>query len=268
MTNQFSVPIWQADPPGFDPINGEHRPTLSLSLLSTKKPTGMVIVLPGGGYEFKADYEGAPVAAWLNEVGVSSAVLDYRVAPYRYPYPLLDAKRAIQLVRYNAEKWGIDPQHIGILGFSAGGHLAASTGTHLEYFSEMPADEIGGMDSRPDAMILCYAVISSGRYGHQGSMNNLLGINPPAYLRLAVSNELQVTTRTPPAFIWQTVEDGAVPVENSLQFAQALRDNQVPFELHIFPNGPHGKALGLDDPVVGQWRGLCAAWLKTFGFLP
>ena len=267
MNSTPSIPIWSTDPPGFNPTYGQPVPTLTPFLLHAKKPTGLVIVLPGGGYEGKADYEGAPIAEWLNTIGIASAVLDYRVAPYRYPYPLLDAKRAIQFVRSQANEWSIDPHHIGILGFSAGGHLAASTGTQLGYFPEMPKDSTSQVDSCPDAMILCYAVISSGKFGHQGSMDSLLGVNPPAYLRLRVSNELQVSSQTPPAFIWHTVTDGAVPVENALLFAQALRDHRVPFELHIFPDGPHGLALGLNDPVVGQWRGLCATWLKTQGFV-
>jgi acetyl esterase/lipase len=261
------LPIWSSTPPGFDPAIGQPAPTLTPYLVHSKTPTGLVIVLPGGGYEFKAEYEGGPIAEWLNEVGFSAAVLDYRVAPYNHPYPLLDAKRAIQFVRSRSAEWGVDPQHVGILGFSAGGHLAASTGTHLEAFPEMPDDPVARLGSRPDALILCYAVLSFGQYGHVGSMENLLGPNPPASLRATLSNELQVTRQTPPAFIWQTATDGAVPPENALLFAQALHANGVPFELHIFPAGPHGKALALDDPIVGQWRSLCAAWLKGLGFV-
>jgi acetyl esterase/lipase len=260
------IPIWSSTPPGFDPAIGQPAPALTPYLVHSKTPTGLVIVLPGGGYEFKADYEGGPIAEWLNAVGISAAVLDYRVAPYRHPYPLLDAKRAIQFVRSRSMEWGVDPQHVGILGFSAGGHLAASTGTHLEAFPEMPDDPVSRLSPRPDALILCYAVLSFGQYGHVGSMENLLGPNPPASLRAALSNELQVTRQTPPAFIWQTATDGAVPPENALLFAQALHANGVPFELHIFPEGPHGKALALDDPIVSQWRSLCAAWLKGLGF--
>ena len=192
--------------------------------------------------------------------------LDYRVSPYRFPYPLLDAKRAIQFVRSQAGEWNIDPHHIGILGFSAGGHLAASSGTHLEPFPELLVDTVGVLSSRPDALVLCYAVISFGPYGHEGSMLNLLGPNPPESLRAAHSNELLVTDQTPPAFVWQTATDGAVPPENSLLFTQAMHAHGVPVELHIFPEGPHGKALALDDPVVGQWRSLCATWLKGLGF--
>ena len=261
-----SYPIWSAPPPGFEPALGQPVPTLTPYLVHSKTPTGLVIVLPGGGYLGKADYEGGPIAEWLNREGISAAVLDYRVAPYRHPVPLLDAKRAIQFVRSQATAWNIDPQHIGILGFSAGGHLAATTGTHLEVFPEMPDDGVAHLSSRPDALILCYAVVSFGPFGHVGSMENLLGPNPPAALRAALSNELQVTSQTPPAFIWQTATDGAVPPENALLFAQALHAHDVPFELHIFPEGPHGKALAMDDPIVGQWRPMCAAWLQGLGF--
>jgi acetyl esterase/lipase len=260
------LPIWSSTPPGLDPAIGQPAPTLVPYLVHSKTPTGLVIVLPGGGYVGKADYEGGPIAEWLNQVGISAAVLDYRVAPYRHPYPLLDAKRAIQYVRSRAGEWNVDPQHIGILGFSAGGHLAATTGTHLEPFAQMPDDTVARLSSRPDALILCYAVLSFGAFGHVGSMESLLGPNPPAALREALSNELQVTRQTPPAFIWQTATDTAVVPENALLFARALHACEVPFELHIFPEGPHGKALALDDPIVGQWRGLCAAWLKGLGF--
>ena len=263
MTPSSPLPIWPGAPPGFVPAYDQSVSTLRYYPVKTNRPTGLVLVLPGGGYEFKADYEGGPIAEWLNTIGISAAVLDYRVASYRHPYPLLDAKRAIQFVRAHSSEWNVDPNRIGVLGFSAGGHLAASTGTHLEPFPEMPDDPISRLSSKPDAIILCYAVISFGRYGHEGSMHNLLGPAPSKSLRQAHSNELLGATRTPPAFIWQTATDGAVPPENSLLFAQALHAHNVPFELHIFPEGPHGLALALDDSIVGQWRSLCANWLKN-----
>ena len=266
MTPSPSLPIWPGTPPGFDPDLGQPVPTLTPYLVQSPHATGFVIVLPGGGYEFKADYEGGPIAEWLSQSGISAGVLDYRVAPYRHPVPLLDARRAIQVVRSKDREWNVDPGRIGILGFSAGGHLAVSTGTHLESFPEAEVDHIGRLNARPDALILCYAVISFGPFGHTGSMENLLGANPAQSLRDACSNELQVSRQTPPAFIWHTVTDDAVPVENTWLFAQALRDHQVPFEMHLFPEGPHGLALALDDPVVGQWRALCIRWLKNLGF--
>ena len=266
MTPSPSLPIWPGTPPGFDPVLGQPVPTLIPYLVQSPHPTGFVIVLPGGGYEFKADYEGGPIAEWLNQSGISAGVLDYRVAPYRHPVPLLDARRSIQVVRSRAAEWNVNPNHIGILGFSAGGHLAASTGTHLESFPEADVDPIGQLNARPDALILCYAVISFGPFGHVGSMENLLGPNPAQPLRDACSNELQVTHHTPPAFIWHTVTDNAVPVENTWLFAQALHAHAVPFEMHLFPDGPHGLALAQDDPAAGQWRALCIRWLKNLGF--
>jgi acetyl esterase/lipase len=266
MTPSLPFPIWPGTPLGFDPVLGQPVPTLSTYLLRSSRPTGFIIVLPGGGYTGKADYEGAPIAEWLNQSGISAAVLDYRVAPYRHPYPLLDAKRAIQSVRAHSSDWNIDPNRVAILGFSAGGHLAALTGTHLEAFPDTPDDHTGRLNARPDALILCYPVISFGEFGHVGSMESLLGAEPSTELRQALSNELQVTSQTPTAFIWHTAADETVPVENTWLFAQALHNHKVPFELHVFPEGPHGMALALDDSVVGQWRDLCVTWLKRMGY--
>jgi acetyl esterase/lipase len=225
-----------------------------------------VIVCPGGGYCGKADYEGAPVARWLNSVGLSAFVLDYRVVPYKHPYPLLDAQRAIRVVRCHALEWGIKPDKIGILGFSAGGHLSATAGTHFDFGSPDAADLVDQESCRPDALVLCYPVVSFGEFRHDGSMVALLGENPPDALRFSLSNETQVTNLTPPAFIWHTANDEGVPVENSLLFAGALSKHQVPFELHVFPDGAHGLALGEGHPAVSAWTGLCATWLHGLGF--
>lgn len=258
--------IWHGLPPGYEPCYLQPLPTLVPYLVSSKSPTGLVIVLPGGGYTGKADYEGAPIAEWLNRNGISAAVLDYRVTPYHHPLPLLDVRRAIQFTRSHAKEWNIDSQHIGLLGFSAGGHLAATCGTHFASYPDVPADEISRLDFKPNALVLCYPVISFGKFGHEGSMLSLLGENPPEELRRDLSNELQVSALTPPSFIWQTVTDQAVPVENAFLFAQALRNAQVPFELHLFPEGPHGMALSENDEQVGQWRSLCITWLAGLGF--
>jgi acetyl esterase/lipase len=267
MTASAPIPIWPNLPPGYEPSFHQPVPTLTPYMLEVTRPTGLVIILPGGGYEGKADYEGRPIAEWLNENGILAAVLDYRVNPYHHPYPLMDIKRAIQFLRSHSTEWNIDPGHIGVLGFSAGGHLAATSGTHLLPMPGMLEDEVGQASPTPDALVLCYPVISFGKYGHVGSMNSLLGPNSNAELRKDLSNELQVTSQTPPSFIWHTVADQAVPVENAILFAQALRDHQVPFELHLFPDGPHGKALALEDAVVGQWRSLCITWLRNLGFV-
>ena len=261
-----AIPIWPGIPPGYKPEFDQPLPSLTPYLIHADQPTGMVIVLPGGGYEMKADYEGKPVAEWLNDAGIAAAVLDYRVAPYRHPYPLLDARRAVQLVRNNAVEWKINPHKVAILGFSAGGHLAASSGNILDPFPGMPSNPTNRLDSHPDALVLCYPVISFIRSAHTGSMENLLGPNPSDQLRQELSADVNVSSQSPPSFIWHTADDDVVPVANALLFAQALNAHQVPFELHIFPNGPHGMALAWDNAVVGQWRALCITWLKKYGY--
>jgi acetyl esterase/lipase len=262
---QTALPIWQGTPPGFDLAFEQPVPTLAPYLAPGDGYHGGIVVLPGGGYGRKAPHEAEPVALWLNSLGISAFVLDYRVSPYHSPIPLLDARRAIQLVRSKAEEWQVDPQRVGILGFSAGGHLASTTGTHFETIPG-PEDAVSQFSSRPDAMILCYPVITFGIFGHQGSMENLLGNKPPAQLRDAFSNEKQVTAHTPPAFLWHTADDQSVPVENSLLFAQALSACHVPFELHVFSSGQHGLGLAVDHPYASSWTTLCARWLKTRGF--
>jgi len=198
---------------------------------------------------------------------VAAVVLDYRVSPYRHPIPLGDAQRAIRLVRSRAADWKIDPKRVGILGFSAGGHLAGSAATIFDAGKPDAADPIDRESCRPDAAVLCYAVLTFGEFRHNGSMVNLLGSdNPDAKLRESLSLETRVTRETPPTFLWHTSDDGAVPVENSLLFAAALHKNKVPFELHVFPHGQHGLGLATGVPEVGQWPSLCAAWLKGIGF--
>jgi acetyl esterase/lipase len=262
-----AMPLWQSLPPGFAPAYGQPVPTLTPYLVSGPGQVGAVVVLPGGGYGIKAGHEAEPIALWLNSLGITAFVLDYRVAPYRHPIPLLDTRRAIQLVRSRADEWAVDPQRVGILGFSAGGHLASTAGTHLEDFPvSQEQDRLSGINFRPDAMILCYPVISFGKFGHVGSMENLLGPNPSAEHREAFSNEKHVTAQTPPTFLWTTATDEAVPVANSLMFSQALSDCKVPFELHIFPNGEHGLGLATGHPDAGSWTNLCARWLDHLGF--
>jgi acetyl esterase/lipase len=207
------------------------------------------------------------VARRLNSLGVHAFVLSYRVAPYRHPYPLLDAQRAIRTVRNLAERWGVDRRRVGMLGFSAGGHLAATAGTHFDAGDAQAADPVERASCRPDLLVLCYAVITfQGPFRHEGSLRNLLGDNPPEELQLLLSNERQVNAETPPTFLWHTAEDAGVPPGNSLLFASALARHKVPFELHIFPQGRHGLGLAPDDPRVGAWTGLCATWLKERGF--
>ena len=204
-------------------------------------------------------------------LGISAFVLDYRVSPYHHPIPLLDARRAVQVVRSRAREWSLDPQRIGVLGFSAGGHLASTVGTHLEEITspEVSApvrDAISSQNFLPNALILCYPVISFCQFAHSGSMQNLLGTDPSGEWITALSNETQVTDRTPPTFLWHTAADQSVPVENSLMFASALSAHRVPFELHVFDQGAHGLGLAQDHPSAQAWTGLCAAWLHRIGF--
>ncbi len=229
-----------------------------------------VLVLPGGGYSFCSDQEGDPVAGWLNGLGVSAFVLDYSVAPARHPQPLLDARRAMQFIRANAEKYKIDPNRVGVIGFSAGGHLAASLSNLYGDKFEVPSDDLETISARPDLCILSYPVISWGEFCHQGSLDNLLGTDPDPELVEKTSMENAVHADTPPTFIWHTAEDLGVPVENSYLYAMALQKHGIPHELHVYPKGNHGLGLATlwtrRHPHVGQWRQACESWLFQEGF--
>ncbi|WP_216625683.1 alpha/beta hydrolase [Paenibacillus planticolens] len=241
-------------------------PSLTLYPVASEGLRAAVIVFPGGGYAMRAAHEGEPVAKWLNGLGISAFVLNYRVAPYEHPVPLQDAQRAIRTVRHHAAEWGIDPKRVGILGFSAGGHLASSAGTLYDAGNQDAADPIERQSSRPDALILCYPVISFYEYGHVGSKRNLLGETPDEELVTLLSTEKQVTDDTPPTFLWHTADDGAVPVENSLLFAGALSRHKVPYDLHIFESGKHGIGMAVDHGEAYLWPELCANWLKKQQF--
>jgi acetyl esterase/lipase len=226
-----------------------------------------MMVCPGGGYEMLAHHEGQPVAEWLNGLGLSSFVLKYRVAPrYHHPAPLEDAARAIRWVRSHAKQFGIDSHRIGILGFSAGGHLASSAGTHYDGGDPASADPVERVSSRPDFMVLIYPVISFGPHGHMGSCKNLLGESPPQELIDLMSSEKQVTPQTPPTFLVHGIGDDAVPCENSILFAQALRKADVPFELHLLDTKRHGLGMESDGTTWSTWPGICANWLRHRGY--
>jgi acetyl esterase/lipase len=268
MDNSSTINLWEGAVPLFDPAIPQRPPRLTPYLLGGGAARPAVIVCPGGGYMGKAFYEGEPIALWLNRIGASACVLDYRVFPYHHPAPMLDAQRAIRLMRARAAEWGIDPNRIGILGFSAGGHLASTVGTHFDDGDPRAADPIERVSCRPDAQILCYPVITFGQHRHDGSCTALLGENPPADLLTALSNETQVSAYTPPAFLWHSAGDETVPVENSLLFAEALRRHNVPFALHVFTHGPHGGGLADDNPLsLSLWTTLCERWLKEIGFI-
>lgn len=263
------VLLWPNGAPGALGNRPEDRPTLTPYLATAGKATGAaVIVCPGGGYTHLAPHEGAAIAEWLNTIGIKAFVLMYRLGSngYRHPAMLQDAQRAVRYVRAHAAELGIDPQRIGMIGFSAGGHVASSAATHLMPSDAAAADPLDRVSSRPDLVMLIYPVITMGQLTHRGSRDNLLGKDPRVDLVELMSNEKQVTHDTPPAFLVHAFTDPAVPIENSLLFASALRKAGVPFELHVFEEGRHGFGLATDDPVLGVWPKLCEQWLRGHGF--
>jgi acetyl esterase/lipase len=263
------IPLWSEGAPGAKGTQPEDIPTISVYLPDAEKATGAAIVVcPGGGYGHLADHEGHTVALWLNKLGITAAVLKYRLGPrYQHPMMLQDAQRAIRLLRGQASKFNIDPQRIGIMGFSAGGHLASTAATHFDQGSVGATNPVDKVSSRPDLLILGYPVITMlPPYTHQGSRKNLLGENPAQSLVDSLSNEKQVNSTTPPTFIFHTEDDGAVPIENSLMFAAALRTAKVPYEIHIYQHGRHGVGLAQNEAALKSWPDLLGSWLGTHGF--
>ena len=244
------------------------QPYLKSYLLPGDTVRGCVIVFPGGGYSNRAGHEGAPVAERFNRLGFHAVVVEYRVAPYRYPAPQEDALRAVRIVRGHAAEWNIDPTKIAVLGFSAGGHLACSAGIVYDQIPAAAGDALDTVSARPDAMILCYPVITCrDKLAHFGSFENLLGTKDRTQFP-ACSWEEHVTDSTPPTFLWHTAEDSAVPVENSLLFSLALQKHKIPFELHVFPYGHHGLGLGTKEEYAEMrvWPELAGTWLRKMGF--
>jgi acetyl esterase/lipase len=262
--------LWPGAAPGAVGDEDADRPTLSIYLPPREKAVGTgVVVCPGGGYAMLAmDHEGQQIARWLNSLGIAAFVLEYRLGPrYRHPAPLADAQRALRTVRSRAGEFGIRPDRLGIWGFSAGGHLAATAGTHFDTGNPQAADPVERASSRPDFLILAYPVISFTEYPHLGSRRNLLGENPDPALVENLSNEKQVTAQTPPAFLFHTDEDTGVPPENSVLFYLALRKAGVPAELHIYQPGRHGLGLAHMQHPVSSWPGRLADWLRVRGLL-
>jgi acetyl esterase/lipase len=270
---QPAFPIWTGAAPGALGTNEYDIPTLTPYLPAPEKATGAAIVVcPGGGYGGLAGHEGNDYALYLNQQGVTAFVLKYRLGShgYRHPVMLNDAARAVRLVRARAADFKVDPKRVGIMGSSAGGHLASTLLTHFDLGRPEATDPVERQSSRPDLGILCYAVITMEAYGHAGSRENLLGKYPSAELINLLSNEKQVSPGTPPTFLWHTFEDQAVPVRNSLEFAAALQRNGVPFDLHIYQQGHHGIGLASKPPEfdnVHPWAKDLAFWLKVQGFL-
>jgi acetyl esterase/lipase len=264
-----TVLLWPQGAPGAVGAEELDRPKLTIYL--PEHPVGAgVVVAPGGGYGMLAmDHEGLQIAKWLNGYGVAAFVLQYRLGPrYHHPAELMDAQRAIRTVRAQASAFGIAPNRIGMWGFSAGGHLTATAGTHFDAGNATSPDPIERASSRPDFLILAYPVITFTQpETHRGSMQNLLGDNPDPKLVQNLSNELQVTAQTPPTFLFSTSADTAVPPENSILFYEALHKAGVPAEMHIFQNGPHGVGLATFDPVLSMWSPLLANWLRVQGVL-
>ena len=252
------------------------NPTLTVYLPAPERRTGAAVVIcPGGGYErVVIDKEGHDVARWLSGLGITSFVLKYRIPTAaaeigQVPAPIADGLHAIRLVRSGADKWKLDPARIGIVGFSAGGHLASSVGTHFDGGRTESADPVERVSSRPDFMVLVYPVVSMDpAVTHQGSRMKLLGSSPSDQMVRLYSNELRVTDLTPPTFIVHAKDDAGVLVENSVRLAAALRMAKVPVELRLLEQGGHGFGLGIHGGEPAQWPQVLAAWLKQRNVLP
>lgn len=250
--------LWPDGAPGAAGDQELDKP--SLTLFRAAQPNGAsVLVCPGGGYGMLAmDHEGKQVAEFFNSFGVTAFVLKYRLGPrYHHPAMLDDAKRAMRIIRSRAAELHLDPGHVGVMGFSAGGHLASTLSTHY------------GPGERPDFSILVYPVISSNtKYTHKGSFRNLLGESPDPALLDSLSNDKQVTPQTPPAFLFHTDSDTGVPPENSVLYYLALRAAGVPAELHIYAKGQHGVGLAPKDPVLSSWPARLKDWMQIRGIIP
>ena len=242
----------------------------TLTVYQPPNPNGCAVVIcPGGGYGALAvDHEGRAVGEWLNRFGVTGFVLRYRVSPNRHPVPLADVQRGLRTVRARAAEYGLDAHKIGVLGFSAGGHLASTAATHFAADAVPAADAIDRLSARPDFAVLVYPVISLvDASAHSGSRRNLLGENPDPELVRSLSNELQVTPQTPPVFLLHTGGDTGVPSENSVLFYLACRKAGVPAEMHLFEPGKHGFGLAPTDPVLSHWPDLCERWMRYHGWV-
>ncbi|HSI65535.1 MAG TPA: alpha/beta hydrolase, partial [Candidatus Saccharimonadia bacterium] len=267
-----SIVLWPDGAPGSKGTRPEDTPRVDVYLPTAPSCGAGVVVLPGGGYGgLAADHEGKQIAQYFNRLGVTAFVCFYRLGSqgYHHPIEMNDAKRAVRWARANAEKYKIDKDRLGLIGFSAGGHLASTVGTLFDNGDPNAKDPIDKLSSRPDFLVLCYPVISmTDDFMHRGSRNNLLGDQKDnEELARELTNYRNVSPHTPPTFIFQTDEDTAVPAENAVQFYLALRKNKVPAEMHIYQRGPHGVGLHLGDPVLATWSQHLTDWLRNNGWL-
>ncbi len=285
IAQDFTLPLWthgipnqnnikvpeQIDTTEIIMIRKVDKPDIAVYLPSKKYATGKaVIVIPGGGYNIIAyHWEGIDIARWLSSNGIAAIVLKYRLPHTKnnikgYLSPLLDAKRALRLTRFNAKKWNINENEIGVMGFSAGGHLAATLGTHFDEENIFKTDTIDTISCKPNFMILMYPVITFKEpYLHKGSRHFLIGDKPDTSLINYFSNELHVSTKTPPTFLVHAEDDKSVPVKNSLMFYEELVKNSVPAEMIIYPKGGHGFSLAIGNNHLSTWRERCIEWIKT-----
>jgi len=270
------LPLWPDGAPMAGGGGEGDVPRIELYRVESAEPTAAILILPGGGYRnLAAGHEGVEIAQFFNSHGITAAVCFYRHrglgnagAGYGHPVPMLDASRGIRTLRAKSQEWNIDPKRIGIIGFSAGGHLASTISTHFDDGQPNASDPVEAVSSRPDYCVLGYPVISFGKpHTHGGSQRNLLGDNPDPELVRSLSNEDAVTDRTPPTFLFHTAEDKGVPAENSLVYTSALLRAGVPAELHVFEAGRHGVGLAVGLPGAEAWPSLCAQWLKQRGII-
>jgi acetyl esterase/lipase len=265
------IPLWSGAAPGALGADESDVPAITVFLPRLLAPgTPAIVICPGGSYQrLASNHEGRQVASYLNSLGIAAFVLRYRLGPrYHHPVELGDAQRAIRTLRANAPQWRLDAARIGIMGFSAGGHLAMSASTHYDAGRSDAADVVDRAGSRPDFSVLGYPVISMVEpWTHQGSRTALLGENAPADLAADLSGERAVTRDTPPTFLFHTSADTVVPPENSVHYYLALRRAGIAAEMHVFENGPHGVGLAGDDAALSVWSTLLANWLRGRGIV-
>lgn len=266
------VPLWSGKAPGA--LGDEPKDKPQVTVVRPARPDGQktpaIVICPGGGYRHLAmGHEGHEIANWLRSIGIAGVILEYRHRGkgYGHPVPLRDVQRAMRLVRHHADDWGVDKEKVGVLGFSAGGHLASSVSVHYDAGKQEAEDAIERQSCRPDFAVLCYGVLTFGQpFSHKGSQRNLLGKDAPKELVQRMSSERHIDDKTPPTFLWHTTEDRVVPPENSIAYYLALKKHKVPCEMHLFEKGRHGIGLGKGH-AASRWPELCRLWLQARGVL-